>query len=77
MLLVPGTIFCGLFGVILTKVAYSMQVKSGMLQSPGMPAAGFKPLLEGIVDMYGKTVHTWQVGVAESVPSMSSVPFCN
>lgn len=38
-----------------------LQVSSGMLQSPGMPAAGFKPLLEGIINMYGKTVHTWQV----------------
>lgn len=49
----------------------SAQVTSGMLQSPGMPTVAFQPLLKGIVDMYGKTVHTWQVRVQYS-PSLAS-----
>eukprot|EP00878_Enallax_costatus_P006065 GHUV01006361.1.p1 GENE.GHUV01006361.1~~GHUV01006361.1.p1 ORF type:complete len:254 (+),score=59.32 GHUV01006361.1:1875-2636(+) len=48
--------------------SHKYEVKSGMLQSPGMPAAGFKPLLEGIVDMYGKTIHTWQIDASSTLP---------
>lgn len=44
------------------------EVSSGMLQSPGMPASSFQPLLKDLINMYGKTVHTWQIDVNDTLP---------
>lgn len=50
------------------------QVKSGMLQSPGMPNLVTAPLISAITNMYGKTFHTWQVStVPEGALAATSV----
>lgn len=38
------------------------EVKSGMLQAPGLPKEKVMPFLQTVMNMYGKTWHTWQVG---------------
>eukprot|EP01113_Clastostelium_recurvatum_P008166 TRINITY_DN13829_c0_g1_i2.p1 TRINITY_DN13829_c0_g1~~TRINITY_DN13829_c0_g1_i2.p1 ORF type:complete len:210 (+),score=50.33 TRINITY_DN13829_c0_g1_i2:198-827(+) len=44
------------------------EIKSGMLTAPGIPAVAEYPLMEELVDTYGKTWHFWQVDRGDELP---------
>ena len=51
---------------------HNYEILSGELQMPGVPAAAEKAALEGKINSYGKTWHTWKTGAphgaADSLP---------
>jgi len=48
--------------------SHAYEVKAGMLVAPRLPMIAENALMNGLIDTYGKTIHTWQVDRGDVLP---------